>query len=298
MKKPLVSVVMPALNAAKYIREAVHSMIDQSYKHLELLIIDGGSTDRTCEIVEKYTGDGDIRLLHSKPHAGIATQMNIGLDNAKGEFIARMDADDVAMESRFDEQVKYLVANPEVDLVGTDVEYFGSVWGRTQAAAKHDQIRDMYLSNNPIFHPTVMFRRELYDRGIYRYDESFRAEEDFELWGKVIPNAVCANLNRSLLRYRVHGSNAQRDPWKYRFKRIGLSRFCKAYGIDNEPLIDALTEFQCSAFITPDMYRVMKDYADTVTTKPKIGWLQIPLTQSRSYGDFIDWYWRAKNWQF
>ena len=262
------------------------------------MIIDGGSTDRTCEIVEKYTDDGDIRLLHSKPHAGIATQMNIGLDNAKGEFIARMDADDVAMESRFDEQVKYLVANPEVDLVGTDVEYFGSVWGRTQAAAKHDQIRDMYLSNNPIFHPTVMFRRELYDRGIYRYDESFRAEEDFELWGKVIPNAVCANLNRSLLRYRVHGSNAQRDPWKYRFKRIGLSRFCKAYGIDNEPLIDALTEFQCSAFITPDMYRVMKDYADTVTTKPKIGWLQIPLTQSRSYGDFIDWYWRAKNWQF
>lgn len=301
MKKPLVSIVMPVLNSKRFIREAIHSIIDQTYAPIELIAVDGGSTDGTIEILESYQ-DGvkeDLRIVRSEAGKGMGYDLNLGIAHARGEFIARMDADDASMPTRIEEQVQFLVSQPEVDVAGTGVELFWGASGIQISPPWHQEVKDTMLVNNPFFHPTVMFRRELADNGIYKYDETFKADEDYELWARLVNQARCANISRPLLKYRIHETNGQRMPWKYRHKRLALSRFCAGAGIDNEELIDVLAEFQCSAFVSPEAYRVMKAYADEVapTLKPKLGWIQWAMQQSRSYGDFVTWYWGAKGWR-
>lgn len=299
MKMPLVSVVMPTFNAAIYIVEAIHSIALQQYPNLELIIVDGGSTDGTCEIIEKYMGDGDVVLLKTPPKSGLSRDLNAGLAAAKGEFIARMDADDVSFKERFTEQVHFLVQNREIDLVGSGVSYIGLHGGEARSPATHLEIRDTYLVNNPFFHPSVMFRRELYDRGIYRYNSDFDCDEDYELWGRLIGAAKLSNLNWALMHYRIHGGNSQRTPKRYRFKRRALKAFMEEQKIHQEELLDALVEFQCSSFISPVMFEILRVYGKRAEDEglPRLGWVHHRLIHSRSYGKFIEWYWRIKGWR-
>ena len=103
MKKPLVSVVMPALNSGRYIRETIHSLIEQVYTQFELVIVDGGSSDDTTAIVRKYMGDGDVKLIELPPGLGISKALNEG--------IARLDADDLAYPWRLQDQVYFFFSN-------------------------------------------------------------------------------------------------------------------------------------------------------------------------------------------
>ena len=297
MKFPLVSLVMPTMNSAEYIGETLYSLVDQLYRPFELIVIDGGSTDRTLEIVDCFN-QGDIRVIQLAPNLGIAKALNAGIAAAKGSFIARIDADDLMYKWRLNDQVYHFLANPNVEMVGTGVDSFGDHEGVFRSPVTHRDIRNEFLVNNPFFHPTVMFRRSIVDRGLLHYNEAHFFEEDYELWGRLIPQITCANLDQSSIRYRIRGNSTQWDPRKFRFKRQALLGFCQHVGLNDDALIDALAEFQCGSFIRHDQYLVLREYAVSSegTTMPRLGWLHEALVRERRYADFNSWFRSAKGW--
>jgi glycosyltransferase involved in cell wall biosynthesis len=309
MKKPLVSILMPTMNSASYIRETLNSLVDQTYPNIELIIADAASTDDTLTIIEEFRDgvNNDITIVHCGSGNGMGHDLNKGLSACNGAFIARMDADDIAMNWRIEGQYHFLSRLPEVDLVGTGAELFGGASGVQRSPEWDDHIRDMYLVNNPFFHPTIMFRRKLVDNGMYKYDPAFKADEDYELWGRLLPEIVAANMQDVLLRYRIHESNGQREPWKQRHKLMALERFTKAQNVYSAELVEVLSEYQCSNFITPEMFEILCDYAHKSRDKdavlgardrwPKLGWLQWAFLEYPRYPDFMLWYFQAKGWR-
>ncbi len=297
MKFPLVSLIMPTMNSAEFIGETLYTLVDQLYRPFELIVLDGGSTDRTLEIVDDFN-DGNIRVIQLAPGLGIAKALNVGIAAAEGSFIARMDADDLMYQWRLNDQVNYLLANPDVEMVGTGVDAFGDHEGVFRNPLTHLDIRNEFLVNNPFFHPTVMFRRSVVDRSLLHYNEAHFFEEDYELWGRLIPQITCANLDQSSIRYRIRGNSTQWDPRKFRFKRQALLGFCQQAGLNDDVLIDALAEFQCSSFIRHDHYLVLRDYAVSTegTTMPRLGWLHDALVREKRYIDFSSWFRIAKGW--
>lgn len=299
MKAPLVSLVMPTMNSAAFIGETFFSLLDQVYENFELIVIDGASTDNTLQIVADFA-DEKVKVIELPPGLGIAAAMNAGIAASEGRFIARMDADDIAYKWRIHDQVYFLLSNPEIDLVGTGADAFGDHEGVYRSPQTYRDIRNEFLVNNPFFHPTIMFRRKLVDQGLYQYDEAFFFEEDYELWGRLLPKVKCANLDQSSIRYRIRGNSTQWDPRKYSFKRQALQGFCAAEGITDEVLIDGLAEFQCSAFVRHEHYAAMHRYAievdDVEDPRPKLGWLQAALVGEPDYAAFTKWLRHTKGW--
>ena len=299
MKSPLVSIVMPTFNSARFIRESIHSLIDQTYKRFELIVVDGGSTDDTLEIVDSYLGEDDLKVIKlSREEGTIPKSLNRGLKEAEGEFIARMDADDVAMPTRLAEQVRFFMCQPEVSLIGTGTDLFWGSSGVCRGPQWHDHIEDHYLINNPFFHPTIMFHRKLYDQGLYYYKEDQVCDEDYELWGRLIPKVKCANLDQSLLRYRIHNQNSQWDPRKHAAKAQAIQGFCQAYDIDNPSLVETLVELQCSGFLRYEGYQILVDYARHAVEAhlPKLGWIYDALLVEEDYASFQAWYRKTRGW--
>jgi glycosyltransferase involved in cell wall biosynthesis len=297
VRVPLVSLVMPTLNSAEHIGETLCSLADQTYSRFELIVVDGGSTDQTLSIARRFSGPA-FQIIELEPGRGIAAALNTGMAAARGDFIGRMDADDVAYKWRIHDQVHHLFKHPDVGLVGTGVDAFGDHEAVYRGPLSHKSVRDEFLVNNPFFHPTVMFRRELWDTGLYRYDEDHFFEEDYELWARLIPRVQCVNMDQSSIRYRISANSTQWDPRKYRYKRDAIAGFCGTFGLDDEELIDALAEFQCASFIRHGPYEVMRRYAVTAGELeiPRLGWLHEALLREPDYVAFTRWFRGAKGW--
>lgn len=295
---PLVSVVMPTFNSGLFVREAIHSLIEQTYPRFELIVVDGGSTDDTLSIVDSYMGDDDLRVIELAPGLGIPRALNEGMAAARGQFIARMDADDIAYPNRLTEQVRFLTSTADVGLVGSGVDEFWKGSGVGRSPLWHDRIINAYLTSNPFYHPTIMFRRTLFDAGHYRYDESQVCDEDYELWGRLLTRTKAANIDASLLRYRIHAQNAQWDPRKHRFKARAIKGFCAFYGVDDAALVEALVEFQCSNFIRIGGYEALRGYAERAEKLgvPRLGWIHDALLREPDFERFLAWFRRAKGW--
>lgn len=298
MRLPLVSVVMPTLNASRYIREAIHSLIEQTYPRFELIVVDGGSTDDTVRIIETYLGDGDLKILELGPNVGVAKALNAGFAAAEGDFIARMDADDIAYAFRLREQVNFLIGNPTIALIGASVDNFGEYEGLVRRPRSRADILNSFLVSNPFYHSTIMIHRRLFDDGVYRYEESQDCDEDYELWGRLVPKVVCANMEQSLLRYRLHHGNGGWDPRKRVAKATALWRFCNNYGISDSLLVNALAEFQCGGLLRYEDYGELRDYAARADRQnlPKLGWIHEAILQERTYSDFSLWLASTSDW--
>jgi glycosyltransferase involved in cell wall biosynthesis len=213
---PSISVCMPVYNAERYVAEAVESILDQTLGDFEFLIVDDGSTDGSRRILERYAArDPRIRLT-SRPNTGLVGALNEMLAAAGCEFIARMDSDDAALPDRFERQVAYLRAHPEVVALGTRVllvDPEGAPLREMFELQAHEEIDGAYIAGEmAICHPTVMARAEAMRRvGGYR-PEHFPAE-DVDLWLRLAEIGRLANLPESLLKYRQHFrsiGNAQR----------------------------------------------------------------------------------------
>lgn len=202
---PKVSVVMPAYNAEKYIGEAIDSILNQTYKDFELIIINDGSTDDTREIILKYE-DPRIIFLENEKNSGIVITLNKGLDQASGEYIARMDADDIAVYDRFEKQVAYLESNHTVGALGTGIRIFGENVEQQERVftTNSEQLKAELLFNSCMAHPTVMMRRSNLIDNDLRYSEKFSGREDFALWWEIVKVSKVANLPDILLNYRIH----------------------------------------------------------------------------------------------
>lgn len=203
-----VSVLMPTYNAEKYLSEAVESILNQTFSDFELIVIDDASKDKTCSILESYH-DSRIKILQG-PCRGIAAALNLGLDNAKGEYVARMDADDISLPRRFEKQVKFLDIHPEIGLCSTLAMMFTKDGDYQLFGTKHLEHMGLIdqLYDTVVCHPTVMFRRELFNHYGLRYNESFKVAEDQELWTRALRVTKFYGIQEMLLRYRLHNNNA------------------------------------------------------------------------------------------
>ncbi len=204
---PKVSVVMPAYNAEKYIGEAIESILNQTFTDFEFIIINDGSTDKTKEIIQSYD-DPRIVYLENKKNSGIVVTLNKGLDYATGEYIARMDADDISVNNRFEKQISYMEKNKDVGLLGTGIRVFGTGIQQCDRVFTTDskQLKAELIFNSCIAHPTVMIRREILEKNNLRYNKEFAGAEDYCLWWDIAQVSDIAALKDILLNYRIHSS--------------------------------------------------------------------------------------------
>lgn len=203
---PLVSVVMPVYNAEKYVASAITSILQQTYTYFEFIIIDDGSTDNTLTIVNSFK-DKRIKVFKNQLNSGVVATLNRGLDLAQGKYIARIDADDIALPNRLQKQVDFLNNNEYYGIVGTRIKHMiGDDNTPTNAesviAFDDHHIRFRALFYTPFMHPTVMVRAFLIKK--LKYDANFEIAEDYNLWFEILKLTKGKNLNEVLLYYRIH----------------------------------------------------------------------------------------------
>jgi len=208
----LISVVLPCYNAALYLRESLESVINQTAADWELIaVIEPNHTDNTAEILEEYAKkDARFRLVFNKNRIGLPASLNLGIENASGRFIARVDADDICLPERFAKQVDFLDCHADISLVGTRVKMIDakgrSISYKDDNPTESEQIKSDLLFRCVLRHSTVMFRRE--DFKDFRYDETLKAAEDFELWNRAARSLKFSNLPEVLTLYRWTMSGA------------------------------------------------------------------------------------------
>lgn len=210
---PGVTVLMPVFNGERFLREAIESVLQQTHRDFELLIINDGSTDRSREIVLSYD-DPRITFAENAKNLGLASTLNVGLGLATYELVARQDADDLSLPERLALQVDFLAKHPDVVLVGTQamiIDEQGFRKGRVlDRACTHDSIRWDLLFDNSFTHSSVMFRRSTIAQ-LGGYDSAFRYCQDYALWTQVARHHRVANIDRCLVQYRVHPFDRMSD---------------------------------------------------------------------------------------
>ncbi len=206
IKTPLVSVIMPVYNAEKYLREAIESILNQTFTDFEFLIFNDGSTDSSLEIINSYK-DERIILAYNDKNTGYVQHLNEGIKRAKGKYIARMDADDIALPKRFEKQVAFLEKNPVYILCGSRIRCFGEVEEQVTLPIEDEEIRLKMLYITPFAHPSVMIRKSVLVDNALLYDDSVMPAEDHDLWVRLSQFGKLHNLQENLLLYRTHKQN-------------------------------------------------------------------------------------------
>ena len=222
---PKVSVVMSVYNGQRYLREAVNSILNQSFIDLEFIIIDDGSTDDTAQILREFR-DGRIVYLRNDENQGLTKSLNKGLKLARGEYIARMDADDISVPERLHRQVEYLDQYPLVGLVGVTpvcIDSAGNELGRWNVLTTNEEIQAQLAQSNCFCHGSVMFRRSCIE-AVGLYDETFVLAQDHDLWLRIAELFDVANLPQPLYQWREHDERLSETRKQEQFRCVGRAR--------------------------------------------------------------------------
>ena len=204
VNKYKITVLMPVYNAEKFLKEAIDSILNQTFKDFEFLIINDASTDNSKKIIISYQ-DSRIRYFENKKNLGVAKTLNRGLRLAKGEYIARMDADDISLPDRFKKQVEFMEKNPQTAICGTWLQLINNkvddIW---RCPSDHETIKSLSLFYSSIYHPTVFIRINILKKNNFFYNPLFVHVEDYELWVRIMEKTRVANLKEVLLFHRIH----------------------------------------------------------------------------------------------
>jgi glycosyltransferase involved in cell wall biosynthesis len=200
---PKITVLMPVYNGAPYLNEAMESILQQSFTDFEFLIINDGSTDASVRIINSYT-DHRIRLIENPRNIGLVYTLNRGIDLAKGEFLARMDCDDISLPERLAKQLTFMERHLEVGACGSWVEYFMGGQLVLQLPINDAEIKRALPLYNPMAHPAVMIRTAIIRSSQLYYDPEYKDVEDYEFWTRLATITCFANLPEILLKYRIH----------------------------------------------------------------------------------------------
>ena len=207
LKSPKVTVLMPVYNGESYLREAIESILNQSFRDFEFLIIDDGSTDRSFEIAKSYA-DSRIRLEKNGTNQGLIYTLNRGLSEARGTYIARMDADDISLPGRLAAQVAFMDAHPDIAVCGTWIKILGETARPYPYPTQPEDIRAFLLFSTALMHPSVMLRASVFKDGRFKYESRDAHGEDYGLWVSLVSAGYkLANIPRVLLLYRKHLNN-------------------------------------------------------------------------------------------
>ena len=213
MNNPLVSVIMPAYNAEKWIAEAIDSILNQTYDNIELLIYDDGSTDETWGILLDYSTKHDkVHFFHDDMNRGVTVALNTLINLSHGKYIARMDADDIAMPDRIEKQVAYIEKQSRLSAIGTGIEMFGDKntnpgrdkwWGNDFVL--HETITRKLPYRNCLCHPSVLFIGDILREYMY---EGARVFQDYDLFLRMGSDGhLIGKVDETLLKYRVYNES-------------------------------------------------------------------------------------------
>lgn len=209
MTKDLISVVMSNYNTDEsYLRASIESVLNQTYENFEFIIVDDCSTNNSVAVIESYS-DKRIKLIKNKENMGITKSLNIAIKSASGEFIARMDADDISLSQRFEKQVEFLKLNPKYIACGTAIKIIGGyedgkIICRTIPDNETFRIYLLFGNYPNIAHPTAMFNHLLLKKHDIEYDEKYPLAQDYKMWVNCSKYAPCYNIEEVLFQYRVH----------------------------------------------------------------------------------------------
>lgn len=201
-----ISIVMATYNTSEnFLRASIESILNQSFKDFEFIIIDDCSTGSDREIVLTYR-DNRIKLLSNSENKGLAASLNIGIKEASGKYIARMDADDISLPMRLKEQYNYLINHTEIDIISTYAKKMGEKNGYIISPTNSTESVDVHLFfGNVICHPTVMMKKEFLENNNLLYDERLKSGQDYELWSRSLMVGKINIIPKVLLYYRIHG---------------------------------------------------------------------------------------------
>lgn len=199
---PLVTVLVPAYNAAPYLRESLESILAQDYRDIELLLIDDGSTDDTAAVLATVD-DPRLRVVR-QDNTGLVGALNRGLDEARGDYLARMDADDIMPPGRLSAQVRAMDADPGLVVCGTDYEMFGAISGRVRMPRTDAACRQRLLLATSHCGASVMLRSSVLQRSGIRFRPDFAHAEDYRFFTELAAYGRAANLPIVGYRYRMH----------------------------------------------------------------------------------------------
>lgn len=210
---PKISVIMGVKNGERFLRESVESILVQTFNDFEFIIVDDGSTDATSEILKEYVArDPRVKIITNVQNLGLTKSLNIGVRAARGEYIARMDADDISLPERFEKQVKFLDEHPDHALVGSWAEVIdekGNKIGKFEYPTEDAELKKILIKINPFIHASIMMRRNALGQ-IGLYDEAWRYGQDYELYFRLASVAKIANLPEFLLKHRVDADSITR----------------------------------------------------------------------------------------
>jgi len=257
----LVSVLLPVFNSARFLSEAVTSVLAQTHRDLELVIIDDGSTDQSQEIAHEFTRADPRVRYYRQENAGVSAALNRALALAKGEFVARMDGDDVCLPNRLELQLEFL-RNSDMIMVGSNVRLIdsnGMSLVDVERSANHEEIESQLLSGDgsAIIHPTMFCRRNALE-SIGGYRESIRSIEDLDLFLRLTRIGKVGNMNQVLLLYRQHpmSTNHTSGEQQSEFRTLVLRDAYRERGIPFDEFVGKRHDFETLSSVKwPERYR-------------------------------------------
>ncbi|ELI6450329.1 glycosyltransferase family 2 protein [Photobacterium damselae] len=202
--KPLVSVIIPVYNGKKYIKEAIDSIVKQTYDNLEIIVIDDGSTDGSYDYILRLYENENRLKLYRKENSGLIDTLNLGLKLVSGDYIARMDSDDISSINRIELQLEMFNNNSKLVLCGANFKRFGAVNSYSKLPLSDTDCRLTLNFGSPFCHPCVMFRRNIVSQEKILYRDKYKHSEDYAFFYEISKFGEIMNIEKSLLDYRVH----------------------------------------------------------------------------------------------
>lgn len=279
-QQPLISVIMGAYNSADYIGEAIESILNQSEKDFEFLIIEDCSTDSTLSIVSEYAQrDNRIRIIQNQKNKGLGYSLHLGVNEAKGEYIARMDADDISRQNRFKKQIAFLKKHTDVVCVGTSAQKIGNLdrLSRFKSTIHTQTTNDLILAwlliGTPMIHSSVMFNATLLKSNGLNYNPEYRRAQDYELWSRLVFAGKMANIDEPLQCYRYHASmasNIAADEQRVRSRQMHKTVLSKLLGRDpSDSELDVHGDFAFGVNLSSDKLRRLDEWLTLLLTEAK-----------------------------
>ncbi|HOJ66004.1 MAG TPA: glycosyltransferase [Paludibacteraceae bacterium] len=251
MENALITVLMTTFNEpVEYIQQSIESVLNQTYANFELLILDDSSNEDAIQAIDSFKRDNRVSVVRDKQRMGFVNALNKGMKMAKGEYIARMDADDICFNDRFEKQINFMQTHSDVDILGGNMKIIdenGIVVSQRQYPCSKFSLKFSSVFRSPVAHPTVMFRRSIIEKNMF-YDDLFKKAEDLEFWLRLRNNGFkIANMPEYVLYFRISGDLAKKRnsehfsysfrarsknfSWRYFYLDIPSILFAKLYSI-------------------------------------------------------------------
>ena len=277
-----VSILLPVYNGERYIKETIDSLLSQTFREFELIVINDASTDGTVSIIKQYA-DSRITLVHNETNRGLIYTLNRGLTLCRGKYISRIDSDDIALPDRLQTQYDFMETHPETGICGCSIEIFNEEKKHTQRvdfASSDLDIRAFAFFQSPFNHPSSMLRKSVLDQHRLQYPEIYLHAEDYGLWIEMLKYTQGANIPKVLTRYRKHENSITALDDKKTASRIEIllrlhTRYLNQNGIEltpeqmqvYTPFTDRSLPYPLNAANRQAVESVLKDFLAQVAEK-------------------------------